>query len=407
MSTLIKNARLIDPSRGFDAVSDILIRDGKIAALGSIDEKAETIIDARGAIIAPALIDTRSFKIDVAACHAGGIARVCLMPDQTPVLDDPALVDRAKYLGGKTLPVHPFAAATNGLLGTEIAEVGLAKKMGAAAISTGRSAIKSALMMHRLLTYAAALNLTVVSHAEENTLTENNYATESETATRLGLSAAPAFAECLAVERDIRLAEMAKAKIHFGQITTRAALELIRAAKIRGVRVTCGVTPAHIFLNDVSIGAWRTFAKCSPPLREETDRLAVIDALTDGTIDVISSGHDPRTTEQKRVPFAIAAPGMSGAELLLPLAAKLVHNGTLTWLQLFDKLSTAPAQIFEIGVGWIGVGAAADIIIFDELSPWKIDAEKLIGRNRNTAFDAMPVEGKVRATFVGGVKVFG
>ncbi len=407
MSLLIKNARLIDPARTFDGPSDILIRDGKIAALGTISETAEETLDARGAIVAPALIDTRSFKVDAAAAHAGGIARTCLMPDQNPVLDDPALVDRAKYLGGKTFPVHPFAAATKALNGTEIAEIGLAKRAGAAAVSTGRGPIKSALVMHRLLTYAAALNLTVVSHAEDAALTENNYATMSETATRLGLSAAPAFAECLAVERDIRLAESAGAKIHFPQITTALALDIIRAAKSRGVRVMCGVTPAHFLLNDISIGAWRTFAKCSPPLREESDRLAVIAALKDGTIDVISSGHDPRTTEDKRVPFAIAAPGMTGAELLLPLAAKLVHNGTLSWLELFDKLATAPAQIFEIGVGWIGIGAAADLIIFDENIPWKIDAEKLIGRSRNTGFDAMPVEGKVRATFVNGVKVFG
>jgi dihydroorotase len=407
MSALIKNARLIDPSCQRDETGDILIRDGKIAAVGSVKEKAAETLDAKGAIVAPALIDTRAFGVDAAACHAGGIARLCLMPDQTPVLDDPALVDRAKYLGGKSLPVHPLAAATKNLAGVEIAEIALAQRAGAAAVSTGRGAIASALVMHRLLTYATALNLTVVSHAEDRALTENAVATESETATRLGLSAAPAYAEALAVERDLRLAEAVGAKLHFPQLTTAAALDLVRAAKSRGVRVTCGVTPAHFLLNDISIGAWRTFAKISPPLREEDDRLAVIAALADGTIDVISSGHDPRTTEEKRVPYAHAAPGMAAAELLLPLAAKLVHNGALTWLQLFDRLSTAPAQIFEIGSGWLGVGAIADLIIFDPHSPWKINAEKLSGAARNTAFDGLPVEGKVIATFVGGVKVFG
>lgn len=407
MSTLIKNARLIDPSCQRDETGDILIRDGRIAAVGTVTGTADAIIDAKGAIVAPALIDTRAFKVDATACHAGGIARICLMPDQNPILDDPALVDRAKYLGGKTLPVHPFAAATKNLAGLEIAEIGLAKSAGACAVSTGRKAISSALVMHRLLTYAAALNLTVVVHAEDTALTENAVATESETATRLGVSAAPAYAEALAVARDIQLAEAVGAKLHFPQLTTAAALDLVRAAKTRGVRVTCGITPTHFLLNDISIGAWRTFAKTSPPLREEEDRLAVIAALQDGTIDVISSGHDPRTTEEKRVPYAHAAPGMSAADVLLPLAAKLVHNGTLTWLQLFDRLSTAPAQIFEIGCGWLGVGAIADLIVFDPHVPWKINPEPLTTLGRNTAFDGMPVEGKVIATYIGGSRVFG
>jgi dihydroorotase len=407
MSLLIKNARLIDPASKRDGPGDILIRGSKIAAVGKVTEKADETLDAKGAIVAPALIDTRVFKVDTAACHAGGIARVCLMPDQTPILDDPALVDRAKYLGGKTLPVHPFAAATKNLGGTEMAEIGLAKMAGAVAVSTGRHALSSSLVMHRLLTYAAALNLTVVSHAEDAALTENAVATESETATRLGLSAAPACAEALAVERDCRLAEAVGAKLHFPQITTAAALDIIRAAKQRGVRITCGVTPTHFLLNDISIGAWRTFAKASPPLREESDRLAVIAALKDGTIDMISSGHDPRTTEEKRVPYAHAASGMASADVLLPLAAKLVHNGTLSWLELFDRLSTAPAQIFEIGSGWLGVGVSADLIIFDPHAPWKINPEPQSISGRNTAFDGLPVEGKVMATFVNGVKVWG
>jgi dihydroorotase len=401
---LIRNARIIDPASQRDDIGDLFIQHGKIAAL---PDKAEDVLDAKGAILAPALIDSRVFKVDVAACHAGGIARVCLMPDQKPLLDDPAIIDRAKHIGGKTLPVHPLAAATKHLGGVEMAEIGLARLNGAVAVSTGREAIASSLVMHRLLTYAAGLNMTVVSHAEDMSLTANTCATESETATRLGLPAAPAFAESLAVARDIRLAEAAGAKIHFPQLTTASALDLVRTAKQRGMRVTCGVTPAHFLLNDISIGAWRTFAKMSPPLREEQDRLAVIEALRDGTIDVISSGHDPRTTEDKRVPYAHAAPGMASAELLLSLAASLVHNEVLTWLQVFDRLSTAPAQIFELPGGWLGVGAPANLVLFDPDRPWKIKPDALLGRARNTPFDGYPVEGKVIATFVNGNRVFG
>lgn len=402
-AVLIRNARIIDPSCNRDAPGDIFIQNGKIA---ETPDTAENILDAKGAILAPAVIDTRVFKVDTAASHAGGIARVCLMPDQHPMLDDPAIIDRARYTGGKGLPVHPFVAATKNLGGLEMAELGLAKMNGAVAVSTGRGAIASTLVMHRLLTYATGLNMTVVSHAEDMSLTENSCATNSETATRLGLPAAPAYAEALAVERDIRLAEAVGAKIHFPQITTAAALACIRAAKQRGLRVTCGVTPGHFLLNDISIGAWKTYARLSPPLRDEADRLAVIDALQDGTIDVISSGHDPRTAEEKRVPYAHAAPGMASAELLLTLAASLVHNGALTWLQLFDRLSTAPAQIFELPGGWMGVGAPADLVLFDPNTPWKIMSEDLRGLGRNTPFSGYPAEGRVVATFVNGAKVF-
>jgi dihydroorotase len=405
MSTLlIRNARIIDPATKRDETGDLFVRDGRIAAL---EKSADKIIDAQGAILAPALIDSRVFKVDVAACHAGGIAQVCLMPDQNPMLDDPAIIDRARYTGGKTLPVHPFAAATKNLGGAEIAEIGLAKMNGAVAVSTGRGAIASTLVMQRLLTYAAGLNMTVISHAEDMALTNGACATESETATRLGLPAAPAFAEVLAVERDVRLAEAVGAKLHFPQVTTAEALDVIRAAKKRGLRVTCGVTPAHFLLNDISIGAWKTYARLSPPLREEKDRQAVIEALRDGTIDVISSGHDPRTAEDKRVPYAHAAPGMAAAELLLSLSASLVHNGTLSWLDLFDKVSTAPAQIFEIAGGWLGESAPAHLVLFHPDKPWKITAENMRGRARNTPFDGHPVEGKVIATIVNGVQLFG
>ncbi len=404
MSLLIQNARIIDPASKRDEIGALFVSNGKIAAPGG---KADVTLDAQGALLAPALIDSRVFRVDPVASHAGGIARVCLMPDQSPILDDPAIIDRARHIGGKTLAVHPFAAATKNLAGAEMAEIGLAKRNGAIAVSTGRGAIASTLMMHRLLTYATGLNLTVVSHAEDMSLVASACATESETATRLGLPAAPGYAEALAVARDIALAEAVGAKLHFPQITTAAALVPIRAARQRGVRVTCGVTPAHFLLNDISIGAWKTYARQSPPLREEADRLAVIEALRDGTIDVISSGHDPRTTEDTRVPYAHAAPGMAAAELLLSLAATLVHTGTLTWLELFDRLSTAPAQIFEVPGGWLGVGAPADLVLFHPDRPWKITSENMIGLGRNTPFDGYPVEGRVIATFVGGKQVFG
>ena len=304
--------------------------DGRIVALGNIaPEPGDTVIAAKGALIAPGLVDLGVFSIDKPAFHFGGITRAALMPDQSPPLDRPSAVRYAAQSGKPDLWVHPLAAAIRGLEGGDLAEIALMRDAGARAVATGRGWIADSGTMLRVLRYCAMLGLVVVIHAEDSGLTGNAAATAGEMATRLGLPSAPAEAEALAIARDIMLAELAGAAIHFRQVTTAAGLDLVRTAKARGLPVTAGVTPAHFMLSDIAVADFRTFARLSPPLRAEADRQAVRAALADGTIDIIGSGHDPRGPEDKRLPFADAEPGMAGAETLLPLTLGLVRDGVI------------------------------------------------------------------------------
>jgi dihydroorotase len=255
------------------------------------------------------------------------------------------------------------------------------------------------------MAYAAALDLLVISHAEDNGLVGNAVATDSEIATRLGLASAPARAEAIAVARDIGLAEETGARIHFRKLSTAAAFELVRAAKARGLRVTCGTTPAYLLLSDLAIGNFRTFTRLSPPLREEADRQATLAALADGTIDVLCSGHDPQGPEAKRLPFADAAPGMAGAETLLALSLGLVRDGLVDIPRLFTLLSANPADLLGVPGHRLEVGAEADLIIVDPEKPWRIVGEELAASAGNTPFDGLPVQGKVLQTIKGGQPV--
>ena len=369
----------------------LLIADGMIVTIGGEAPNDIETIDAKGALIAPGLVDLGVFAIDLPAFTAGGITRAALMPDGARPLDDVALVQRAAAAGKPEVWIHPIAAATRALEGREMAEIGLMARAGACAVATGRTRIADSGVMHRLLSYAAALDLVVIVHAEDEGL-----------ATRLGLASAPAAAEALAVARDLMLAEETGARIHFRQLTTAAAFDLVRAAKRRGVRVTCGITPAHLFLSDVAIGEFRTFARLSPPLRQEDDRKAALAAIADGTIDVIGSGHDPLGAEAKRLPYADAEPGMAGAETLLALSLALVRDGQASLPRLFGLLAGNPARLLGLPGGTIAPGAPADLIILDEDAPWRIDGAAMKSDSGNTPFDGLPVQGRVRAVLKGG-----
>jgi dihydroorotase len=289
----ITGGRLVMP----DGVASGGIRcvEGRIEAVGNVTaQHGDEVVDAAGLLVAPGLVDFGVFAIDKPAFHFGGITRAALLPDQSPPLDHPARVRFAASSGKPDFWVHPLAAATVALEGAQLAEIALMRDAGARAVATGRRWIGDSGVMHRLLQYAAMLDLVVVTHAEDAGLAGQAAATASEMATRLGLPSAPAEAEALAVARDIALAEMTGARLHLRQVTTRAALALVRAAKARGVAVTAGVTPAHFMLSDLALQDFRTFARLSPPLREEADRQAVLAAIGDGTIDVVASGHDPR-----------------------------------------------------------------------------------------------------------------
>ena len=403
---IITGGRLVTPS-GVVA-GTIRCVDGRMEAVGDAGPQVDDeVVDAGGLLLAPGLVDFGVFAIDKPACHFGGITRAALMPDQSPPLDHPARVRFAAASGKPDFWVHPLAAATIALAGDQLAEIALMREAGARAAATGRRWIGDSGVMHRLLQYAAMLDMVVVAHAEDDGLVGQAAATAGEMATRLGLPSAPAEAEALAAARDIALAEMTGARLHLRQVTTRAALELVRAAKRRGVSVTAGVTPAHFMLSDLALKDFRTFARLSPPLREEADRQAVLEAIGDGTIDVVASGHDPRGPEDKRRPFADAAPGMAGAETLLAMVLTLVRDGVVSTERAFDLVARNPARLLGVAAGELTPGAEADIALIDAEKPWIVDSARMAASAGNTPFDRQPVQGRVVGLWKGGVPVGG
>ena len=400
----ITGGRLVTPAGVVPGV--VRCAEGRIVAVGQAGpQDGDEIVDAAGGLVAPGLVDFGVFAIDKPAFQFGGITRAALMPDQSPPLDHPARVRFAAASGKPDLWVHPLAAATVALGGEQLAELALMRDAGARAVATGRRWIADSGVMHRLLQYAAMLDLVVVVHAEDGALAGPAAATASEMATRLGLPSAPAEAEALAVARDLALAEMTGARLHLRQVTTAAALGLIRAARGRGVAITAGVTPAHFMLSDLALGDFRTFARLSPPLREEADRQAVIEAIGDGTIDVIASGHDPRGPEDKRLPFADAEPGMAGAETLLAMVLTLVRDGVCPMERVFDLVARAPARLLGVAAGELAEGAEADIALIDPEKPWVVDSTRMAASAGNTPFDRQPVQGRVVGLWKGGVPV--
>ena len=401
----ITNAQLVTPGglvRGGVRCADGLI---EAVSAGVAAQDGDTLIDARGKLVAPGLVDLGVFAVDKPAFHFGGITRAALMPDQSPPLDLPSRVGFIAKSGKPDLWVHPLAAATRGLDGRELAEIALMQEAGARGIATGRRWIADSGVMLRLLQYAAMLDLVVVTHAEDGGLTADTAATAGEIATRLGLPAAPAEAEAVAIARDVALAQLAGARLHIRQVTTARGFALVRDAKARGLPVTCGITPAHFMLSDLATADFRTFTRLSPPLRSETHRQAAIAAIGDGTVDVIASGHDPRGPEDKRLPFADAAPGMAGAETLLAMTLTLVRDGVIDTARAFDLLSRNPARLLGVPAGELAAGLEADIALIDPHAPWIIDRRRMEATADNTPFDRQGAQGKVLGLWKGGVSL--
>lgn len=420
---LITNARLLDPASGLDAPGALLVRDGVIADHGANlgTPEGATVVDAAGACLAPGLIDLRASLGEPGMEHretiasaamaavAGGITTLCALPDTDPALDDPALVQFVIRRGEATgcVSILPYGAATAGCQGKEMSEFGLLKEAGAVAFTDGRHAIGNARTMRLALSYARAFGSFVVQHPEEPALANGGAATEGERATRMGLPGIPVAAEAMLVARDIALARITKGHVHFAHVSTGAALDLIRAAKAEGLAVTCDTAPPYFDLNETAIGEYRTYAKLSPPLREEADRLAVIAALKDGTIDAIASDHQPRDADDKRLPFAQAEPGGAGLATLLAVTLARVHGGDLTLLQALDLLTAKPAKLLGIEAGRLAKGAPADLVLFHPERGWRVEAGKLPGKAQNTPFDGRALEGKVLGTWKNGKRVFG
>jgi len=420
---LLANARLLDPASGLDCPGALLIAAGRIAAFGpdvAAPQGAPTL-DCGGHCLAPGMVDLRVATGEPGAEHretiaslatgaaAGGITTLCALPDTDPALDDPALVQFAVRRGEATgaITLLPYAAATKGCEGRELSEYGLLREAGAIAFTDGRRAIGSARLMRLALSYARGFGAFIVQHPEEPSLAAGAAATEGELATRLGLPAMPAAAEAMLVARDIALVRLTGGHVHFAHVSTAAALALIRDAKAAGLAVTCDTAPPYFDLNETAIGDFRTYAKLSPPLRPEADRLAVVAALADGTIDAIASDHQPRDAEDKRVPFAQAEPGGAGLATLLGVTLARVHGGDLSLLAALALLTARPARLLGLESGRLAVGAPADLVLFDPDRAWQVRAGSLPGKAQNSPFDGRALEGRVAGTWKAGIRVFG
>ncbi|MBM6579251.1 dihydroorotase [Microvirga sp. BT689] len=419
---LLKNARLIDPAGDREERGGVLVRGGVIQAVGpQVTQAADArVIDCMGQVLSPGLIDMRAFigepggpyretlKSAGEAAAAGGVTTVVSMPDTIPALDDPAVIDFIVRRARDTsvVNIRPAAALTKGLQGVEMAEIGRLKEAGAIAFTDGARSVTNAQVMRRALTYARDFDALIIHHVEDPDLVGQGVMNEGEFSSRLGLPGIPREAETVMLERDIRLVRLTGGRYHAAMISCADSAEIVRAAKARGLPVTCGVSINHLALNENDIGDYRTFLKLSPPLRHEDDRQAMIEALADGTIDVIVSDHNPQDVENKRLPFAEAANGAVGLETLLSAALRLVHADRISLPRLLRALSTKPAEILGLPGGRLTIGAPADLIVFDPDAPYVLDKRQLKSLSKNSPFDEARLEGQVTLTMVGGRIVF-
>jgi dihydroorotase len=418
--TAYVNARLLDPANRLDEKGGLVTDAETIADFGpqfaKKDSKAvpknAVVVDCQGKCLAPGLVDMRmeigDLGATVRAAVSGGVTSMVCLPNTSPVIDDMSVVEfvarRARKQG--LAKVYPYGAVTKELKGQELAELGLLAEAGAVAFTDGTRAVADAQVMRRALSYAATFGLTIVQHPEEPSLAANGAMNAGEVATRLGLSGIPTEAEVIMVERDLRLAELTGGRLHVAHLSTAAGIEAMRLAKKRGLNISCDTAPPYFALNETAVGDYRTFAKLSPPLRAEADRKAVIEGLRDGTIDAIGSDHTPRDEESKRLPFAQAAPGGIGLNTLLAVSLELHHNGHLGLLDVLRLVTSAPAGLLGLRAGRLEKGAPADLVLFDPDAAWKVDADKLIGKAKNSPFDGRPVQGRVLMTVVDGRPVY-
>ena len=419
------NARLVDPESGYDGPGAVVVRDGLIAEVlrsPGIESPSPDleIIDCQGALLAPGLIDIRvktgepgaetkeTLKSAGRAAAAGGVTTMVVQPDTDPTIDDPAMVDfilrRARDTG--LVHVYPAGAATKGLLGEEMAEIGLMHEAGARYITDADKPIVDSRVLRRVMTYAKGFGAIVAHRPSDPFLTRGAAATEGEFAGRLGIPSAPAIAERIMLERDLALVELTGAQLIVDQITTRDALEALSRARLKSLPVfaTCSIN--HLSFNELDIGDYRTFYKLNPPLRTEDDREALIEGLTDGLIDIIVSAHAPAPAEDKRLPFDEAAPGAVGLETLLPALLSLHHERGAALIDLLRAVTLAPATLLGLKAGRIAQGAPADLVLCDISAPIVIDADMLVSKSKNSPFDGRRLQGRVLRTLVEGRTVF-
>ncbi|MCZ7657238.1 MAG: dihydroorotase [Xanthobacteraceae bacterium] len=422
---LLTNARIVDPSRDLDFPGDLLIADGVVRdakqgiRASGVPEGTE-VVDCKGRLVAPGLIDIRAFIGEPGAEYretlatasqaaaAGGVTTVVCQPDTNPVIDDPAIVDFVLRRARDTaiVHVHPMGALTKGLAGQEMAEIGLLKAAGAVAFTDGARSVTNAQVMRRVLTYANDFDALIVHQTEDPDLVGDGVMNEGEFAARLGLHGIPTAAETVMLERDVRLVALTGARYHAASITCGESLEVLRRAKDRGLPVSASASINHLTLNEVDIASYRTFFKVAPPLRAEEDRIALVRALADGLLDVVMSDHNPQDVETKRLPFAEAAPGAIGIETMFAAGLRLVHAGDLRLPTLLRAVSTRPAELLGLPGGSLKPGSPADVIVADLESPWVLDPDTLKSKCKNTPFDEARLQGRVTRTIVAGRTVY-
>ena len=419
MTLHFTNARLIDPEAGTDALGTLTIADGLIVAINGPAPQSATVIDCGGHPLAPGIIDIgvkigepgerhrESFRSAGLAAAAGGVTTIIARPDTTPAIDTPEVLEFVTRRAAESaVRIRHMAALTKGRLGHEMTEIGFLLDAGAIAFTDVFHTSTDTKGLSRAFIYARSLGALVIGHPQEPGLSSGAAATSGKFASLRGLPGVSPMAERMGLDRDLGLVEMTGVRYHADQITSARSLPALMRAKANGLDVTAGVSIHHLTLNEIDVGDYRTFFKLTPPLRSEEDRLAMVQAVADGVIDIISSFHTPQDEESKRLPFEEAASGAVGLETLLPAALRLVHAGQLDLPMLFRALSLNPAKRLGLPQGRLAVGAPADLVLFDPDAPYLLDRFKLRSKSKNTPFDGCRMEGKVLATFVAGTQVY-
>ncbi len=415
----LTNARVINPEAGTDALGTLTLRDGLIAAINGAAPKSAKIIDCGGQCLAPGIVDIgvkigepgerhkESFRSAGMAAAAGGVTTIIARPDTHPAIDTPEVLEFVtRRAAESSVRIRHMAALTKARAGHEMTEIGFLLDAGAVAFTDVFDVSTDTKALSRAMIYARSLGALIIGHPQEPGLSAGAATTSGKFASLRGLPGVSPMAERIGLDRDLGLVEMTGVRYHADQITTARSLPALIRAKVNGLDVTAGVSIHHLTLNELDVGDYRTFFKFTPPLRSEDDRLAMVQAVAEGVIDIIGSFHTPADEDSKRLPFEEAASGAVGLQTLLPAALRLFHAGHIDLPRLFAALSLNPARRMGLPQGRIALGAPADLVLFDPSAPYLLDRAKLLSKAKNTPFDGCRMEGKVLATFVGGTQVY-
>jgi len=423
---ILTNARIIDPSQGMDEKGSVVIdENGKVKAIGKDVKKTDTlssaeIIDLKNNILIPGIVDMKAFVGEPGyeykenfrtlsrAALAGGVTSVVTMPNTKPLIDNVSMVDFIIRRGRDKASINlfPSATLTREIEGKQMTEFGLLSAKGIVGFTDVVKAVQSTETMARIMDYASDIGVLIMQHAEDYELSKNSCINEGEVSTRLGLQGTSYIAEKIIIERDLSLLNEFPCRYHINQISSKESLEVIKRNKENGLNFTVGVSINNLSLNENDIGDFKTFLKVSPPLRLEDDRLALVEGIKCGLIDVIVSDHTPEDEEGKRLPFAQATTGAIGIETLLPLALEMYHNESLPLKKIIETLTINPAKILKINKGTLKKGSDADICVFDLDAPWVVKTDLLKSKSKNTAVEERKVQGKVLMTFLNGELAF-